>query len=61
MKTEQGAFEKLTDEEKDFIIEIVSRYHYLKGLRHTDGSMGIVKITLNEFNDCLAHALRRGF
>lgn len=61
MNTEQGAFQKLTDEEQGFIMEIQSGYHHRTGLRHPDCSMGIIKISPKEFNDCLAHALRRGF
>jgi len=60
MRPEEGAFEDLSSKNKDFVMELVSRYHYRTGKIHPDGSMGVVKITINQLNNLLAFAFSEG-
>lgn len=39
------------------ILEIVANFHIRNGVKHPDFSMGEIKITPGEFNDCLAYML----
>jgi hypothetical protein len=54
----KGAFDSLTDAQKDVAINIASNFHYRNGFRNEDGSLGSVKVGYREFIDCLAYALK---
>lgn len=52
-----GYFDKITDREKQIVLEIVSKYHYRTGSIQEDGSMGDVKITHDQLRDELAFVI----
>lgn len=47
-------FDSLTDHEKEKVMEIVANFHCRNGVKHNDGSIGEIRITLKEFNNVLA-------
>lgn len=54
----KGSFEILSDTTKNSVMEIVANFHIRDGVKHSDGSVGTVKITNREMNDCLAFIIR---
>lgn len=53
----KGAFDNLTAGEQESVMEVVALFHIRDGTKNHDGSLGTVKITNREFNDCLAAML----
>lgn len=49
-----AAFNSLNQADKETILEIVAKFHYRDGTRHSDGSMGTISITPQQMNDVLA-------
>jgi len=60
MRAEEGAFDDLSSENKEFVMELVAGYDYRTGKIHPDGSMGVIKITSKQLNDLLAFAFSEG-
>ena len=53
-----GFFDKHpNDEQKEFVKEIVAAFHFRNGKKQHDGSLGEIKITIKQLNDCLAYAM----
>jgi hypothetical protein len=52
-------FKDQSNEDKEFIMEIVANFHYRTGFLNPDGSLGIIKITPGELNDILSYSLMR--
>jgi len=50
----KGSFGDLSDVQKELVMEVVANFHFRDGVHNPDGSMGTVKITNWQFNDCLA-------
>lgn len=47
-----------TSPTKDLIMGIVANFHIRDGVKHDDGSMGTMKITNRQMNDCLAYMIK---
>lgn len=56
----KGKFDTLCDVYQDDILELVALFHIRNGVKHKDGSLGDIRITLNELKDCLAYKLSEG-
>ena len=54
----KGSFEILSDTTQNSVMEIVANFHIRDEIKHSDGSMGTIKITNKEMNDCLAFIMR---
>jgi hypothetical protein len=52
-----GSFDRLSELEKEFVMELVANFHYRNGVKHDDGSMGEIIITPRQMNDCIAFAI----
>ena len=52
-----GSFDQANDLDREAVMEIVANFHYRDMKRSDDGSLGSIKITHKELNDCLAYAL----
>lgn len=52
-----GSFHSVPEEQQEIIMEIVANFHIRNGVKNADGSLGEVKITNKQMNDCLAWAL----
>lgn len=50
-------FDRLTEADKERVMEIVARFHYRNSAIHTDGSFGTIEITCKEFNNVLAEII----
>ncbi len=50
----KGAFDTLPEDQKEVVMEVVANFHHRNGEIHSDGSMGAIKITSRQLNDCLA-------
>ena len=57
LKDISGSFKKLSVEHAELVMEIVAQYHYRNGVKNNDGSMGTIRISPAELNDCLAFIL----
>ncbi len=55
----KGVFDTLSDEQQELVMRTVANFHYRNGKKHSDGSMGEIRITNRQFNDCLAAMLLR--
>lgn len=55
-----GCFNIIDVNQKQFIMECVAWFHHRDGVLSSDGSLGTIKISLNELNDILAYAIKRG-
>lgn len=53
----EDKFNSLTEEEKEFVMEIVACFMYRTGKKQHDGSLGEIEITPKELNDALAYAI----
>ena len=51
----KGSFDKLDDEQKKIVMQIVLNFHYMDGTPNNSGPMGRIEITPGELNDCLAY------
>jgi hypothetical protein len=51
------SFYGLSNEEKEFIMECVSHFHYRNGVQYDDGSLGTIKISSKQLRDLLAYAI----
>lgn len=54
-----GCFNKLSDKDQDYIMNIVASFHYRNGVKHGDGSRGTVMISPGELNDVIAYTMIR--
>jgi hypothetical protein len=48
------SFFKLPLNLQEMVLYIVSHFHYRDGVKHEDGSLGMVRITNKQMNDCIA-------
>lgn len=53
-------FDDLPDSMQEKIMEIVANFHIRNGVKHSDGSMGTIKITNRQMNNCLAYMINSG-
>jgi hypothetical protein len=53
-----GCFDSLNSEQKEFIMECKSWFHFMNGKTNPDGSRGEIKITPGELNNLLAYTLK---
>lgn len=51
---------KVPDDVLEEIKGIAANFHFRNGFKNDDGSVGSIRITYDEFLDCLAHAFSRG-
>lgn len=51
-----NSFDNL-DLDKEKVLVITSNFHFRDGKLHDDGSMGTIRITPKQFNDCVAYAI----
>ena len=54
----KGYFNDTNDVIKETILEIVGNFHIRNGVKQLDNSMGVIDITLKQFNDCLAYMVK---
>lgn len=54
----RGMFDRLTEETKIIVMEIVACFHCRTGINQIDGSRGEIRITPKEMNDMIAYALK---
>ncbi len=53
----KGNFDSLSDENKEYVMELVAYFHYRTGKSNPDGSLGEIRITLGELNNLLAFVI----
>ncbi len=54
MASFDGAWDRLPEEEREHIVEILAYFHFRDGKKFDDGSMGTVYISPKQFRDLLA-------
>lgn len=52
-----NSYNNLPAELKELVLVITSNFYFRDGKPHDDGSMGTIKITPRQFNNCIAYAL----
>ena len=53
----KGMFSAVSGDNKQKIMEIVANFHIRTGVHNPDSSLGEIKITPGQFNDCLAYMI----
>ena len=56
----KGYLYAMTNDMQDDVMGIMANFHVDNGVKHEDGSLGDIRITLNELRDCLSYILCEG-